>query len=248
MAALTLTLQAAVAVLVLGFGVLALRVAPGPGTSPRTATWFMAGVTFTLEGVVAVIHSTAAIIAMLNQGSPFYRTYLKLMPSGNDARSVLVLGFAMGLVWVLLLKRPWPSATAIYAIACALLVTGFLLGFLEPPVEQQRGGNHFSLISLLGAATTVLLLASLYRGMVNDHVDWLLWSALALYAAREAVLSNIQTVLAWAGLGGGWAPPPRSMMWTMLVSSCVMVACSLRRLAIARAGGEVPGLLERLRG
>jgi hypothetical protein len=38
------------------------------------------------------------------------------------------------------------------------------------------------------------------------------------------------------------------MMWVGLVSACVMVACSMRRLAIARAGGDVPGLLERLRG
>jgi hypothetical protein len=115
-------------------------------------------------------------------------------------------------------------------------------------VEQQAGGQHLGLMSLLGAATAMLLFAALYRGLVRDRVDWLLWTALALYAAHEALSSNIQTVIAWAGFRGGWRPSVRSMMWAGLVSTCVMLACSLRRLAIARAGGDAPGLLERLRG
>jgi hypothetical protein len=65
---------------------------------------------------------------------------------------------------------------------------------------------------------------------------------------QEAISSNIKGVLAWAGFGGGWAPPVRSIMLTALVTLVMMLACTLRRLAIGRAGGDPPGLLERLSG
>ena len=224
----TLALQETVALLTLGFGVLALRVAPRPGSSARTAAWFMAGVTFTLDGVLAVIQDTAAVAAVAaGRESAFYRLFVDILPVGNDARSVLVLGFAAGLAWVLLLGRPTPSARAIVAAACLLLLVGSALGLAEPPVQQQGGGDHIGLMSLFGAATALLLFASLYRAMVRESVDWLLWTALALYAAHEALSSNIQTVIAWAGFRSGWAPPVRAMMWVGLVTACVMVACSM---------------------
>jgi len=245
----TLALQLVIAVLTLGFGVQALRVAPGPGTSVRMAAWFMAGVTFTLEGVLVLIHSTAAVEAVAaGKGSRFWNAYLRLVPIGNDARSLLVLGLAVGLVWVLLLDRPPPPARTVVAAACLFAVAGAAAGFAEPPVQQQHGGTHLGLMSVLNAVTALLLFAALYRGMMRERVDWLLWTALALYAAQEALSSNIQTVIALSGLQGGWAPSVRAMLWAGLVATCVMLACSVRRLAIARAGGDPPGLLERLRG
>jgi hypothetical protein len=245
----TLVLQLARAVLTLGFGVQALRVAPDPGTSVRRAAWFMAGVTFTLEGVLVLVHSTAAVAAVVaGDKSRFWAFYVWLVPVGNDARTLLVLGFAAGLAWVLLLGRPAPSARGSVALACLFVLAGAAAGFAEPPMQQQNGGTHLGLMSVLNAATALLLFAALYRGMMREKVDWLLWTALALYAAYEALSSNIQTVIALAGLQGGWAPSVRSMLWVGLVAACVMVACSLRRLAIARAGGDPPGLLERLRG
>lgn len=246
MVALTLTLQTAVSALRLAFGVLALRAAAERGDSPRAAAWYMAGVTFTLVGAVALLHSLAGIVAQLNQGTPFYDVFLDLIPPGNDARSVLVLGFTLALAWVLLLGRPWPSRRLIVRGALSLLVAGFLVGFLEPPVEQHRAGDHLTVMSVLGAVTAILLFASLYRGMTRGQIDWLLWTALALYAVEQAFSSHIQTVLALAGFVGSWAPPVSSIMWVGLVAVSAMVACALRRLAIARA--DVPGLMERLRG
>lgn len=248
MVALTLTLQTAVSALRLAFGVLALRAAAERGDSPHAEAWYMAGVTFTLVGAVALLHSLAGIVAQLNPGTPFYDVFLDLIPPGNDARSVLVLGFTLALAWVLLLERPWPSRRLIVRGAFALLVAGFLIGFLEPPVEQNRAGDHLTVMSVLGAATAIFLFAALYRGLVRGQIDWLLWTALALYAVEQALSSNIQTVLAWAGFGGAWAPPVSSIMWVGLVAVLAMVACALRRLVIARDGGDVPGLMERLRG
>lgn len=245
----TLALQVLVAALTLTFGVLALRVAPQPGPSERTLAWFMAGVTFTLDGALALVHSLVCVAAYLvPPDSWFFRAYLRLTPAANDARNLLVLGFAAGLGWVLLLRRPAPPARTMVAVACVLVLAGFAAGLAERPFEQQRGASHMGIVSLAGAATSVLLFAALYRGMVRESIDWLFWIALALYATDQAISSNIQAVLAWAGLGGAWSPSFRSVMWVGLVSSVVMLACSARRLAIARAGRDAPGLIERLRG
>ncbi|HVG46102.1 MAG TPA: hypothetical protein VM890_15270 [Longimicrobium sp.] len=245
----SLALQVLVAVITMGIGVLALRVAPGPGTSARTAAWFIAGVTFASEGLVATFHSILAVgAALAGPGTVFYTVYLRFMPAGNDARVVVVFGFALGLGWVLLLGRPSPGKRTIVAATAVLLAAGFVAGLFEPPVAPQQGADHFSVMSYFGAATAVLLFAALYRAMVRETVDWLLWVALALYAVQEALSSNIQIVLSWAGLSGGWSPPAKAMLWAGLVSAFAMLACAARRLAIARAGGEVPGLLERLRG
>jgi hypothetical protein len=243
----TLTLQLLTPLLRVGFGVLALRVASQPGTSAHTAVWFMAGVTFVCAGAVATLHAVLAVgAALAGEGTTFYDVYLRFMPPGNDARSVVVLGFALAFAWVVLLGRPAPGRRTIVGGAAGLLAAGFVAGLFEPPVGA--GGGHFSVMSCFGAATAVLLFAALYRALVRETIDWLLWVALALYAVQEAIISNIQGVLSWAGFGGGWAPPPRAMYWVGVLSAFAMLACTARRLAIARAGGEAPGLLERLRG
>ena len=209
----------------------------------------MAGVTFTVDGALALVHSLVCVAAaFVPQESSFFRAYLRFTPAANDARNLLVLGFAVGLGWVLLLRRPAPPARAIVATAGVLALAGFVAGLAESPFEQQRGAGHMGVLSLAGAATSLLLFAALYRGMVRETIDWLLWIALALYATDQAISSNIQTVLAWAGFGNAWAPSFRSMMWVGLASGSAMLVCSVRRLALVRSGEEAPGLLERLRG
>jgi len=245
----SLTLQLLVAGLILGFGVMALRVAPGPGTSARTAAWFMAGVTFASEGAVAMVHSILAVVAVLaGDRSGFWPVYMRLVPVGNDSRITVVLGFALAFAWVVLLGRPSPGRRAIILAAVGLIAAGSVIGLFESPFDQAQGVDHFSVMSYFGAATAVLLFAALYRAMVRESIDWLLWVALAFYAVQEALSSNVQMVISWAGLGGGWAPTPRACLWAGLVSSFIMLACTARRLAIARAGGYAPGLMERLRG
>jgi hypothetical protein len=243
----TLVLQEVLAVLTLGLGLVALRVAPRPGLSTCTGAWFMAGVTFTFDGTLSLVHSTIAVPAVAaGSKSRLYAVVVQLAPLGNDARALLILGFALGLAWVVLLERPMPAPGVVVGWAFAFAAVGFVGGLAEGPL--RRGGVHFGVLSLFGAATAVLLFASLYRGMMRESVDWLFWVALALYAAQEALSSNIQGALSWAGFGGTWAPPVPSQMWVGLFSACVMLACTLRRLAIAREGGSPPGLLERLRG
>lgn len=242
-----LALQEAVAVLMLGFGLMALRVAPSPGTSTRTAAWFMAGVTFTFDGGLGTLHSTLAVVAVAaGEESSFYAYFMRFSRPGNDARSLLVLGFALGLGWLVLLGGRPPPARPVVAAAGVLAVAGFFAGLAEGPVLRE--GVHFAVLAVFGAGTAVLLFAALYWGMVTERVDWLLWTALALFAAQEALSSNIKSALSLARFGAGWGPSPRSMLWVALVSASMMLACSARRLVLARAGVDAPSLLERLRG
>lgn len=243
-----LAFQLLVAGLTLAFGVTALKVAPTPGASARTAAWFMAGATFAQEGALGTFHALVAVAAALaGPGSTLWAVYIRLTPSGNDARNVVVLGFALALGWVVALERPAPGRRVIVAAATALIGIGFVAGLAEPSVEQQRGGDHFTVMACFGAATAVLLFAVLYRAMMRESMDWLLWIALTVYATQEALSADIQSALSWAGFHGGWSPPARSMHWVGAVSALVMLACALHRLAITRAGGDAPGLLERLR-
>ncbi|HKP76486.1 MAG TPA: hypothetical protein VJT67_13240 [Longimicrobiaceae bacterium] len=243
-----LALQVAGPVLLLSFGVLALRVAPGPGNAAGTAAWYMAGVTFSIDGGLALAHSLTAVPAVFApRDSAFYIAFVSVVPALNDARTLLVLGFAAALAWVVLLGGRVPPARKILWAAGLLTAFGFGVGLLEPPLDTGTG-DHLGLMSLAGAATAVLLFAALYRGMLRGSVDWLFWVAVALYAAQEALSSNIQTALAWAGFGGSWAPPLWSMLWSSLVAYLIMLVCSTRRVTLARTGGRVPGLMERLRG
>jgi hypothetical protein len=242
-----LSLQLALAGTTLCFGVLCLRVAPRPGRGPRSGAWYLAGVAFTLDGAIALVHNSAAVAAvMAGPGSAFYARFLALTPPGNDARGVLMLAFAAAAFAVVLRGRPVPRPRIVVTGAAACALAGFAAGFLEPPLD--RGGVHFTVLSVVDAAAVILLFAALYRGLLAESLDWLLWSALAVYAVQQAMSSDVQVFLAWAGVTGSWAPPHSVLLWTALASVLLMLACTARRLALARDGLDAPALLERLRG
>jgi hypothetical protein len=227
-----LALQVAVAALTLIFGLVALRIAPRPGTSTRSGAWFLAGVAFTLDGLLGTLHAMAGavVIAAAESGTPFFDGYLRLLPLVQDARALLVLGFAAGLVWVMM-ERPVPTRRVALGSAAGLVAAGFAVGLVEGP--PRPGGAHFSLLTLLGIVSAVLLLAALFLGMMRGRVDRLLWTALAFYAAQSALWLTFAAVLEWAGFGGGlW--PVLAIKWAAMVVACVMLACSMRRLRVER--------------
>jgi hypothetical protein len=157
-----------------------------------------------------------------------------------------MLGFAAAVFALVLRGRPSPAPRVAVAGAAGLALAGFTAGLLEPPLD--RGGVHFTVLSVVDAAAVILLFAALYRGLLAESLDWLLWSALAVYAVQQAMSSDVQVFLAWAGITGAWAPPHSLLLWTALASVLLMLACTARRLALARDGRDAPALLERLRG
>ena len=230
-----LALQVAVAALTLIFGLVALRIAPGPGMSTRSGAWYLAGITFTLDGLLGTLHETAVAVALAAAGpdSPFIDGVWRLSLLEDDARALLGLGFAAGMVWVMM-ERPVPTPRVALGLAAGLVAAGFVVGLVEGPLG--RGGAHFSLLALLDIVSAVLLLAALFRGMMRGRVDRLLWTALAFYAAQFALLLTFATVLAWGGFGGGWLPV-LTIKWAAMVVACVMLACSMRRLRAERMIG-----------
>jgi hypothetical protein len=239
--------QLAFAVLTLLFGVLSLRVAPVHGRGPREDAWYLTGITFTTIGALATVSGVLAFpVVAAGEGSESWDVFLRTVPITNDARSFAVFGFALALGYVVVLRRAAPGRGRTAAGLALMLAIGAGVGVLEGPFQANR---QMPMMALLGAVTSLALFYVLYVALVRDAMDWLLWTALALYAAREAATVNLQSLLAWwrRGPGGPWVPSPSLLLWMGLVSVLPMIVCTLHRLSLARAGRDAPGLLERLR-
>lgn len=243
-AALTLSLQEFMAALTLTFGVACLRVGRRPAASTGRTAWFLTGATYTTVGAMAVTHSSAAIWAVrCGEGSAFYDGYLRVTVPANDARSFMVLGFAAALL-VLLMRGRLARRPVLLAWLAACAGVGAAVGLAEGDFQRT---THLSVQSVLGAVTAALLFVVLYRALVTDALDYLLWLALAAYAVREAVSADFQALLAMTGIAAAWSLSAPQLMAAGIISLLVMIGCTLRRLALGRAGKPVPALLERVR-
>lgn len=242
---LTLSLQLLMTLLTLAFGVASLRVGRERG-APRLGAWYFTGATFTLLGATATLQSLLAVWAAASgPGTPPYAFFMRLVPFANDARSFVVLGYAATLAALGVAGRPFPAPSwRVWAGLGALMAAGAAVGFREGPFRQ---GPHLAVMSTLGGVTVLLLLVALYRALVTSTVDYLLWAAVGVYTFREAVSVNFQVVFALIGLPNAWQPSMRAMILVAIASLVVMLACTVRRLGLARAGEDTPSLLERLR-
>ena len=239
--ALLLALQLTGSALMLAFGLACLRVARRPGLTLRAGGWFLTGVTFVAIGGVATFQNTWAVWAVAaGEGSGVMRWYLRFFEVLNTPRSLLAVGYSAALAALLFVRRPLPTPRQVAAAVLACLAAGAVLGALRSagPVEKA-----FELLSLLEAASLLLLLAALYRALVTDAFDYLLWAAIAIYAAREAInfyFLSMMSLTSW------WRPSGQLFHLVAIVSSSFMIACTLRRIALERAGREVPTFMGRI--
>ena len=245
-AAITLSLQLVMTGMTLLFGVAALRVGREREGSPRLAAWYLTGVLFTLLGATATVQSVLAVWAAASgPGSAPYAFFLRLVPIANDGRSVMVLGYAATLAALVHRGRPFPAPSGrVWAGLGGMMLLGAAVGVREGSFLQ---GRHMTILSILGALSVLLLLAALYGALVSNAVDYLLWAAVGVYTAREALNVNFGVVFALIGLPHVWQPAPRAMVMVAIGSLALMLAFTLRRLVLARAGRDAPSLLERLR-
>lgn len=240
----TLSLQMAVALLTLAFGAGALAVFRGGGhaTEERRAFWLLAGTAFLLSGANGVLSGAVAAWGFLaGRGSAPWDFAIQVKMVGNDGRALLMLGWAATtLLWVAR-RRPGTAAPGRVALLfLPWLLAGSVLGLLEKPLMER----HYPLVAALSASAMMLLLAALLLAVVRDAMDWLLWSALVVYALREAMEANLVSVLSWLGVPGAWTPSARSLQMLAICAYLVMLACVARRRAIARSGATVPSLFE----
>ncbi|HEU0052988.1 MAG TPA: hypothetical protein VFQ39_07410 [Longimicrobium sp.] len=241
--AVTLAMQCAIQALTLAFGVVCLWVARRAGRG-RDGGWYFTGAAFTVMGVHALVQSVVAVWAVVEgDQSALYRRYVAVLPFLNDPRILVVLGYALVTLVQLVRRRPTPSSPwRVWSFFLSLLALGTALSTLEGPFAERV---HYSVIAAGGAATVVVLLASLYRALVIGAFDYLLWTAMVIYAVREAVSASIFSVQAWIGIREVWTPDPRLAPVLALVSLVMMLGCSLLRL---RRPAPPPGLMERVRG
>lgn len=242
--ALTLSLQLLTQLLTLGFGLACLRVARAARAPERAPGWFVTGATFTVLGVHAVVQCTWAIAAVARgKGSAVYEAYMGLLQEMNDARGVVVFGYAAALLAILSARRPFPARPGpVYGALLALLAVGTAVGALEGGFDRP---GHYGVIAVMGTLTLVLLLTALYRALTTGAFDYLLWIAMSIYAIREALAANIFSVL---GVENAWRPHGRTVSLLASASLVLMIACSLHRLRLLRAGLDAPDLMSRLRG
>ncbi|HEX8831070.1 MAG TPA: hypothetical protein VF705_07900 [Longimicrobium sp.] len=241
----TLILQLTFALLTLAFGVMSLRVSPRPGGGMRADAWFLTGITFATIGMAAAVMGVAAFPAVpAAPGTPLRDTFVRLSPIANDARSFAVLGYTALLGQRLLGRQATLRRGRALAWLAAWLAIGAVVGALE---GTWLSSVQFTVMAVLGTVTAMALFAVLYVALLRDALDWMLWSALALYAAREALCANQQLQLALEGMPGLRPQSPRPMLAAGVVSVLIMLACTVHRLSLARAGREAPGLRERLR-
>ncbi len=239
-----LALQLAVPALMTCFGVAALRVARRGGDAPPHGAWLPTGVAFAMIGAAATAHAAwAAWAVFAGPESGVYAAYLRWLPAANDARSFAMLGYAVLLAAVAALRRGAPRAGWVAAGMTACLAGGGVVGRLGEGAFTAP--VHFVVLSAFDAVTVILLLAALYLALVRRAFDYLLWIAVAIYAAREVMMVNFMGMLAWFGeldilLSG------HTMLVVSVLAMGLMVECTRRRLAAAREGREVPTLLDRV--
>lgn len=245
----TVVLQLAQTLFTLCFGVLGMVVARHRGM-PRVhrLAWTLTGVAFTVTGAHAVAQASFAAVAFTaGPGSPAWNTYLRWMPAGNDGRAFAVMGFGVALLYFVARgaarepRPPWSYAAAL--VAC--LLAGSWVGLAEGPFTPAM---HFPVLTVIDAVALITLLAALWLAAVHDTVDFLLWVALACYAAQEAVSVDLHYLASWLGTAGAlhlWPGMPHAIG---TATFAVMIGCALRRLLLARRGAQVPALFHVFRG
>jgi hypothetical protein len=120
---------------------------------------------------------------------------------------------------------------------------GSVVGAIEGAFQMDR---QYTMLSVVSGATVVVLFAALYTALVRNTADWYLWVALALYSVREALNSMTEAARGAGFISNDWMPDPVSIFLLGAASMVVMIACTLLRLGVLRAGREPPALLERL--
>jgi hypothetical protein len=243
-AILVLSVQAAQALLTLAFGVAALRVCSRPSSGGRICAWYLTGVTFTTSGALATLLNVVAVAAVAaGSKSPVYALSMRLGPPGNDGRGFAVLGFAIAFALLCAGRLGELTRPRVAAWVGMPLAVGTVVGAVEGAFQIDR---QYTMLSVVSGATVVVLFIALYAALVRNSADWYLWIALALYSVREALTSITEAARAAGYISKEWGPDPVSILWMGAASMVVMIACTLLRLGVLRAGREPPALLERL--
>lgn len=243
----TLFFQCAVALLALAMGVLGLKVARAlPPDAPvlHRLSWEVVGLVFLLGAVSSIFQNVFAVIAVrAGNGSPAWNSYAVWAPVGNYGRTLAKSMLSLLLCLLPLAHRVTLPRARLVAIGASVVMfaVGTALGLMEGPLRMSV---HFSMYSVFETVELVLLLIALFVAVQTSSMDRLLWAAMALYAARQALNALSYGALAWWGTDGRWAPSGLHIHVMGVIGYVVMAYLSWKRILLARRGVPVPGMFD----
>lgn len=241
----TALMQVAAAALTLVFAAFARAIARQHGgiTYVQRAAWIVVAVFFLWRAIPGVLQSLVMLrAAEAGPGSREFALVVQWTPAMNYLRTLIAVAMGWTLAALPLLRgqrlgRVWWGTS----LACLLLAaTGVYAGWLEGPTSRA----HLVALTVLGAAELIGVLAGLTVGLIGNTLDRYLWIILGMYGVQVAL--NVMWYSSTAGFfyPGGWYPlPPLRYVYSFVV---LLAACGLarQRLALARRGARVGGLME----
>jgi hypothetical protein len=241
----TYTAQWLVAILTAAFAILALRLArPGVIADPfYRGAWKLAGLAFLVEsGSLTVQYAWGGLALWGGAASAEMTSYLRWAPAMNHGRTFLSLALALFLV--LLAARSAPPGRwywrAYFLVVLAMLGLGLVAGAEEGSLVEAR---HYLRVALWDTAELVVVLSTLFVLLLSDKVDRYLWGALATNGFSVALSIIWMAALSRTTNPLVWSPSPLQIVGYRVVLGLVIVALAYRRLALARGGAPVGGLI-----
>lgn len=242
---LILSLQWALTLLRLTFAGIAIAVARRAPFAPplhRTA-WLLIGIGFLVRSGLLVIQNILGAWAYLaGPESALWSAYMQIASPFNHSRTGLEIA-----LWCVLITLFVHGSTGkhFWRLAGGALLLGMLMGVLIGMAERGHIYEvHYPLVGLLTFLNLLLMLTLLLVVLLRGGMDWMLWMVLVLYALSQG-FSTIGFI-AYIGFDDPdvWTPPMWIAQTILILFAIPMVVLACVRLARARAGVEVPTLVE----
>jgi len=242
---ITYFVQLAVGILGLLFGLQAARVPRADASSPamHRLAWTVAAVGFVLAAASNLLQNAWGAWAQLaGKHSAVYTAYVRWLPAGNYGRTVekAVLGL---LFCALPLLAGLPRRRALALSTAVLLLTfplGGVYGWREGPLQA---GVHFSVYSVFELAEVLSVFTALFVAVLWGTMDRWLWTAIAIYAFRQALNALSLAAMVFRGDPDRWSLSPVFVQVVGVVSYSAMLWCAWRRWELARTHQPVPPML-----
>ena len=239
-------LQWAFTLVALALGVVALLVGRSRSTveALHPVTWRLSGFAFMLYGgCMAVQHAWGTWAMRAGDGSRVWASYLEWAPAFNHSRTFLLVAFFGVLGWFML--RRDPPTRGVWSVGVAAIVAGMLTGaWLGLAEGSLVTTTHYTRVAIWDAVELVVVLATLFVGLVTNRMDRHLWALLTTFGVVVALNILFYAAISLINDPRVWSPRPSVMGAYRLVLVLAMLGIALRRLHLARRRISVGGLLQ----
>ncbi|HEX6367729.1 MAG TPA: hypothetical protein VF006_02275 [Longimicrobium sp.] len=244
---LTLVLQNAVTALIWVFALSSVGVyrnVSGHAERERPIAWLVTAIAFGAHALNKTVQSAMGIRAFAaGEGTQAWETFMFWNPIFNHSRTFLLLAYC-GVLCHLSMRRA-PLSPRYLRVTGALLAAGMaagaVLGWAEHGFTELR---HYSAVARWDVVEMLVLLGTLFAGMLGTRIDRVLWGLLGVYAFSLALNVLWFAAFSRTGMPGQWAPRPWEIQVYRVILFGLMAVLALYRLRQARRGIFVPALLE----